>query len=85
MHETTLRVSQLAQRQMLADLPGLWHRNPLGAVDAHMAAERIGHKTGDGEIYQVIGAEVWLSGDCAADIDTHYVAERRVRYADIRD
>ena len=57
MHETILRVAQLAQRQMLADLPGLGHRNALGSVDTRVAAERIGHKTGDGEIYQVIGAE----------------------------
>ncbi len=38
-----------------------------------------------GSIYQVIGGEVWLSGDVAADIDTPYVAERRVQYGDIRD
>lgn len=38
-----------------------------------------------GSIYQVIGANVWLSGEVAADISTSAVAERRVPYADIRD
>ena len=38
-----------------------------------------------GSIYQVIGADVWLSGRVAADISTSAVAERRVAFADIRD
>ena len=57
LHKPILRVSQLTQRQMVADLPGLGHRNPLRSVDARVAAEGIGHKTGDGKIYQVIGTE----------------------------
>ena len=57
MHETTLRVSQLAQRQMGTHLPGFGHRNPLRTIDARVAAERIGHETGDGKIFQVIGAK----------------------------
>ena len=42
---------------MLANLAGLGHRDALGPVDARVAAERIGHETGDGEIYQVIDTE----------------------------
>ena len=38
-----------------------------------------------GSIYQVIGAEMWLSGKVAADISTREIAERRVAYADIRE
>jgi hypothetical protein len=38
-----------------------------------------------GSIYQVIGAEAWLSGKAAADISTREIAERRVAYADIRE
>lgn len=57
LHKTILRMSQFAQRQMVADLPGLGHRNPLRSVDARVVAERIGHKTGDGKIHQVLGTE----------------------------
>ena len=57
LHETIPRLSQLAQRQMPVDLPGLGHCNPLRAIDACVPTERIGHKTGDGELDQVTGTE----------------------------
>jgi glucosamine-6-phosphate deaminase len=37
-----------------------------------------------GSLYQVIGADMWLSGKVAADISTRQIAERRIAYADIR-
>jgi len=63
--ETVLCASQLAERQMLTGFSRLGHRNSLRAVDARVAAEGIGHETGDGEIDQVLGAEQLNSHDGA--------------------